>query len=333
MDERPAFFGAIDTLEGLQRAAEVVAVLRAADKSGLLRQLLVPGVPAMEGVTPRRIEAVLGLLASFEVVEHVRGVWQLAEPWRPLVAGETPFDLEATLGVGRVRAEQVEKALTSGEDYWQLSPTDRLLVARGMSFDPTSQMATDLARAALEGLPEVVAALDAGGRVLELGCGIGSRMTALLRAFPRARGVGVELTTDLVEAGRERAARLGVGDRLTYVCADATTYEPDGLFDAVQWSQFFFPRPSRRAALATAWRSLRPGGWISMPVVWDGEPVPPASTLDQDLSAERLVLELWDVPLLSTDEVADELRDAGFTDVQVVPGPGVYYLRGRREDS
>ena len=179
-------------------------------------------------------------------------------------------------------------------------------------------------------VPEVAAALESGGRVLELGCGVAARLCATLLAFPRATAVGVELSEDLAAWGRARADRLGVGDRLTYVVGDATTYQPEGEFDQVGWSQFFFPRATRTAALATAMRALRPGGWITMPAVWDGTPPPPGSELHKELAAERLALELWDVPLRSTHELREELAAAGFVDVWVEDAGMVNIVRGRK---
>jgi len=316
-------------IEELQRGGELLAVLRGALDCGLLEQLTEPCAPIVDGVPPRRLAAVLGLLSSYAVVEPAEPGWQLTAAWRPLVVGETFFDLEATLGIGRVRAEQVGAALSGSQDYWQLSDEDRLLVARGMSFDPSTPQALDIVRRGLDGLPDVLAALESGGAMLELGCGVGSRMTALLRVFPAAHAVGVELSPDLVEAGRRQAAELGVGDRLTYVCADATRYQPDREFDLVAWSQFFFPRPTRSATLGTALRALRPGAWLSTPVIWDGRDLA-AGTEQQEMAAERLVLDLWDVPLRTTDEVSEELRAAGFTDVRVDSDGLVHFVRGRK---
>jgi ubiquinone/menaquinone biosynthesis C-methylase UbiE len=159
---------------------------------------------------------------------------------------------------------------------------------------------------------------------------VASRLTALLRAFPTATAVGVELAQDLVGYGRSRAAQVGVADRLELVVADATTYRPDGLFDLVSWSQFFFPEPARVGALATAMRALRPGGWVTMPVIWDGTAHPQGSPQQQELAVERLALALWDVPLRSTTEVLAEVAAAGFADVRVDSRPYINFVRARR---
>jgi ubiquinone/menaquinone biosynthesis C-methylase UbiE len=166
--------------------------------------------------------------------------------------------------------------------------------------------------------------------MLELGCGVGSRLSALARAFPLSSGVGVELAANLVDFGRERAAGLGLADRVTYVHGDAQTYRPDGLFDLVTWSQFFFPESSRAGALATARRALRPGGWITAPVIWDEPGLEPGSKDDQDLAAELLLMDLWRVPPRTTAEVAAEFGAAGFVDVRTDHGTMAAQVRGRQ---
>lgn len=332
--ETPAWTAAVDDLDALQRAGQVAALLVAAHDSGLL-VLLEQGTGVQEaarstGVTEERAAAVLEVLEAYGVAARVDGGWGLTEGWGQLVRGDSPVSVEGALGLGRVRTEQLAGALSPVADYWELSARDRLLVARGASFDPTVPAGPAMVRADLESLPTVVAALEQGGRVLELGCGVASRLTATLVAFPAATAVGVDLAPDLLAYGRERAAQVGVADRLQLVVADATSYEPEGLFDQVGWSQFFFPEASRAAALATAFRALRPGGWISMPVIWDGVPHPVGSAEHRELAVERLALDLWRVPLRTTDEVLAEVTAAGFVDVRVESRPYIHFVRGRR---
>jgi len=256
--------------------------------------------------------------------------WVLAPGWVELVRGDSPFAVDALLGAGRVRAAQVAHALETADDYWALAREDRLLVARGMSFDPSTPAGVEMCRGAVESMPGLVEALEAGGSLLELGCGVASRLTATLLAFPAATAVGVELDSGLAQWGSDRARRLGVGDRLELVVADAAEYEPEQLFDQVGWSQFFFPEEFRVGALATARMALRPGGWVSMPVIWDGTPLEVGSPEQREIAAERVVLDLWRVPLKTTHDVVAEVEGAGFVDVHVVTAPDVHFVRGRQ---
>ncbi|HVE62188.1 MAG TPA: methyltransferase domain-containing protein [Mycobacteriales bacterium] len=329
----PKWATAVQRLDELLRAAELVALVRGADSAGLLARLAEPvstdALAETMGLRPERITVALSVLAAHGVVVDTPRGWTLTTGWAPIVLGQTPVRFDAYLGLHRIRAEQFEASLIGGEDYWQLSPEDRLIFARGISPNPivpaTVAMAGDVS-----GMAGVDAALRDGGRVLELGCGIGSRLCAVLRAFPAATAVGVELMPDLVDAGRRQAAALGLENRLTYVLGDATSYEPDEWFDLVGWSQFFFPEATRAGALAVAFRALRPGAWVTMPALWDGVAPEPGSVPDQELAADQLLMQMWQVPPRSTAELVDEVRATGFVEVRVDPGPLAFSVRGRR---
>jgi hypothetical protein len=157
-EQVPAWAVALDQLEALQRAGQVAALLLAAQGSGL-HDRIAEGSPAAAGVDADRLAAVLEVLAAYGVAEQVDGGWALTEGWRQVVQGESPVSLEAALGFGRVRTQQLAGALDGVADYWQLPEQDRVLVARGASFDPTVPGGPVMVRKDLEDLPTVVAAL------------------------------------------------------------------------------------------------------------------------------------------------------------------------------
>ena len=331
--EDAGWMRALARIDTLQRGTELLAVLRGAHAAGVLQALTTPtdaaAVAATTGLAVDRVQAAFDLLAAHGVAAATESGWLLTDGWIELAAGRAPYDLGNMLGLVRVRADQLADSLDAATDYWGLSEADRLVVALGVSLNPASDVAVAAARRGLEPMGDVAAALEAGGAVLELGCGVGSRLTALMRAFPRATAVGVELAEDLVAYGRRTAAALGVADRLTYVIGDAASYAPEPIFDLVVWSQFFFPAAYRKGALATARRALRPGGWITMPVIWtDDGPSSPEEA--QELAAEKLIMQVWDVPPLTTSQVRSEVEAAGFVEVRVDADPLVHFVRGRR---
>ncbi len=325
---------AVGQIEQLVRGSEILALLRAAERTGLLRLLTRPVVPddlseALHLPVPR-VNAVLDVLAAHGMAEAKGDHWQLAEGWSEVVLGKTPLPLAGYLGLGEVWTDQFESSLSSSQTYWQLDAASRLAVAKGISPEPTSPATIVSARQDLQAMADVVPSLDAGGRVLELGCGVGSRLCATLLAFPSAHAVGVELDASLVAFARTRAATLGLEDRASFHAVDATVFEPEEAFDLVTWSQFFFPEPTRLTTLATAHRSLRPGGWITMPVIWDGQAPRQRSTEAEELAEMRLMLDMWGVPLRTVSEVYAELATAGFIELRTDPGPGIPFVRGRR---
>ncbi|WP_194398260.1 class I SAM-dependent methyltransferase [Microbacterium atlanticum] len=72
----------------------------------------------------------------------------------------------------------------------------------------------------LEQLPDIEARLDAGGVILDAGCGTGWSSIALARRFPHARVVGVDLDVASVAEARRHAEAAGVADRVRFERAD-----------------------------------------------------------------------------------------------------------------
>jgi hypothetical protein len=208
---------------------------------------------------------------------------------------------------------------------------DRLTFARSVSPDPFSDGVVAARRAEVEADP-VRAHLVHGGRILELGCGLAGQLLTTLRALPDVEAVGVELSADLADAAQARAAQLGLTDRFTVVCGDAADFTTDEPFDFGSWSQFFFPAPTRPAALATLLACLRPGAAASAPVGADFDLVraDPTGEVARSWATFQLILRGWGVPERPPEELVAELEAAGFTDVEVVPHPASPTVVGRR---
>jgi 2-polyprenyl-3-methyl-5-hydroxy-6-metoxy-1,4-benzoquinol methylase len=110
-------------------------------------------------------------------------------------------------------------------------------------------------------LDGVVVALEAGGRVLDLGCGGGVAMAALATAFPAARVDGVDLSRHAIERAERNLAdlpnatcRLGRAEEVT----DAGVYDLVLTFDCLH----DMTRPVD--AIAAVRRAVAPGGtWLA----------------------------------------------------------------------
>jgi SAM-dependent methyltransferase len=83
--------------------------------------------------------------------------------------------------------------------------------------------------AALDGVDE---RLQAGGRVLDVGCGEGSAALALALRYPRASVTAVDAHAPSIEIARDNARRAGVEDRVTFIAGDASDLPADA-FDLV----------------------------------------------------------------------------------------------------
>ncbi|HZE00060.1 MAG TPA: class I SAM-dependent methyltransferase [Micromonosporaceae bacterium] len=72
---------------------------------------------------------------------------------------------------------------------------------------------------------------DPAARVLDLGCGEGTSTLALAAAYPRIRILGVDLDARSIAAAQTEAARVGLGNRVTFALADASRVSGEGPFD------------------------------------------------------------------------------------------------------
>ena len=70
-------------------------------------------------------------------------------------------------------------------------------------------------------IPDVHAALQAGGRVADIGCGLGWSSIGIARAYPAASVDGFDVDAPSVEAASRNAAEAGVGDRVRFFHTDA----------------------------------------------------------------------------------------------------------------
>lgn len=82
-------------------------------------------------------------------------------------------------------------------------------------------------------MPDVEARLRAGGRVAEIGCGVGWSSIGLARGFPEVRIDAVETDPDSVGEAQRNARESGVSDRITFHQASAERAPLTGPYDLV----------------------------------------------------------------------------------------------------
>jgi len=168
----------------------------------------------------------------------------------------------------------------------------------------------------LPGLDGLAARLEAGGTVLEVGCGTGNLLVQLAKAFPRARVVGVDIDADSLALAHGRIDKAGVSDRAQARHGSVGTAVPRSSLDAVVMVEVLHeiaPR-LRPAVINECAAALKSGGWM---VIVD-ETYP--STLEELRRPEfRFPLMtgfeemLWGNVLPSREEQEKLLRDAGLT--------------------
>ncbi len=85
----------------------------------------------------------------------------------------------------------------------------------------------------LKALPQVTARLDAGGRVLDVGCGVGRVGIAIAKDFPQASVVGLDPDRESIRQAEAAATAAGVSERVSFLAATTGDIERGDGFDLV----------------------------------------------------------------------------------------------------
>jgi ubiquinone/menaquinone biosynthesis C-methylase UbiE len=113
---------------------------------------------------------------------------------------------------------------------------------------------------ALAELPQAVAELTGGGRVVDVHCGGGRWLIAMARRFPRIELVGVEFEEDSVARARQHVEAEGLAERIRIVHADMSKLTEPGTFNLAYFQYALHQLPDAVVGLRTAWQALAPGG-------------------------------------------------------------------------
>lgn len=70
--------------------------------------------------------------------------------------------------------------------------------------------------------------LNAGARVADVGCGLGSSTIIMAKAFPNSEFIGFDYHDKSIEAARRKADEAGVGDRVKFEVAPAKSFPGSG---------------------------------------------------------------------------------------------------------
>ena len=168
------------------------------------------------------------------------------------------------------------------------------------------------AKKILPGLEGLSARLEAGGAILEVGCGTGNFLLQSAKAFPKARCVGVDIDDASLAQARAKVAKAGLSERVEV--HKERVEEATGKFDACVMIEVLheIAPQLRPAVVGAAARSLAQGGWM---VIVD-ETYP--STLQEARAPEfRFPLQtgfeemLWGNVVPTREEQESLLRGAG----------------------
>ncbi|WAL60785.1 methyltransferase domain-containing protein [Thermocoleostomius sinensis] len=155
--------------------------------------------------------------------------------------------------------------------------------------------------------------------ILDVGCGIGGSSLYLAEKF-HARATGITLSPVQANRARQRSQAAGLGDRTTFLVADALNMPfADASFDFVWSLESGEHMPDKRKFMQECYRVLKPGGRFLM-ATWCHRPATPPHhpTLTQD---ERQHLEtiyrVYCLPyVISLPEYEAIAQDLGLQSIQ-----------------
>jgi 2-polyprenyl-3-methyl-5-hydroxy-6-metoxy-1,4-benzoquinol methylase len=114
----------------------------------------------------------------------------------------------------------------------------------------------------LQHLPEVTARLSSGGRVLDVGCGVGRVAMAIAKAYPAAEVTGLDPDPRTIERARATAAACGAQGRLRFVAATTDSLDRGERFDLITACDCVHDFSAPEATLASMRRLLADDGTL-----------------------------------------------------------------------
>lgn len=255
-----AFF---DRFTEMAAGAAAIGVLAVADRCGLLAWLeehesgTAAEIASSAGLDERYVVEILSTLAAAGVVVHDDGRFTLPAEHALFVADETsPYFMggwmdmipgayavidqvaEAARQGGGVPYEEFGEELTRGLDRAN-APSQRVLLTRKW----------------LPAVVGLVERLEAGIDVADIGCGTGTAVITMARAYPESRFRGFDVSEAALEIARSRSADL-VNASFSRLPAEEL---PDG-FDLITSFDVIHDLAKPAAALRRIREALRPGG-------------------------------------------------------------------------
>ncbi|MEX0984648.1 MAG: class I SAM-dependent methyltransferase [Actinomycetota bacterium] len=179
-------------------------------------------------------------------------------------------------------------------------------------------------------IPGVHEALQAGGRVADVGCGTGWSSIAMALAYPAATVDGFDIDEASVDQARLNAAEMGVADRVTFHDRDAAEAEPGGGYDLALAFECIHDMPYPTKVLAAMHRLVTGRGSA---VVVDERVqerfAAPAGDVDRLMYGTSILICLPDGmshpgsagtgTVMRPDTLRRYAQEAGFADIEILP--------------
>jgi 2-polyprenyl-3-methyl-5-hydroxy-6-metoxy-1,4-benzoquinol methylase len=210
------------------------ALVRIGDKLGLYKGLAAGGAqtPAelakRTGTTERYVREWLSAQAAggYVTYDPATAKFRLSEEQAFAMADETsPVFLPGAFQVAlaAIKAEeQLTERFRSGKGFGWHEHHPELFEGTERFFRPG--YAANLITAWIPALEGVDAKLKNGGKVADVGCGLGASTILMAKAYPKTQFIGFDYHDKSIESARQRAKDAGVSDRIRFEVATAKTF-------------------------------------------------------------------------------------------------------------
>jgi SAM-dependent methyltransferase len=254
----------MDRLEELAAGATTIGVLAVADRSGLLASLAdrgpaTPAELAASGFDGRLVEEILAALAVAGVVETSAERYYLPpEHAACLTDDSSPYLLAGWLDLVSGCLEMLDEVTRATREGGGVPPgayPPRVVAGIDRLNSPGTRVL--LTKRWLPAMPDVVAKLEEGARVLDFGCGGGTAAVAIAEAFPRSSVIGIDVDERALELARRRKGDL---PNVSF----AKRPDIDGVYDLITAFDVIHDLPQPLDTLQSIKDALAPGGTFLM---------------------------------------------------------------------
>jgi 2-polyprenyl-3-methyl-5-hydroxy-6-metoxy-1,4-benzoquinol methylase len=248
------------------------ALIRIGDKLGLYKALAKggPQTPAdlakSTGTAERYIREWLSAQAAggYVTFDAASGKFHLSEEQAFTMADESsPVFLPGAfqLALAATKAEeQLTDKFQNGEGMGWHEHHHELFVGTERFFRPG--YASNLVASWIPALEGVDAKLQEGGRVADVGCGLGASTILMAKSYPNSEFVGFDYHDKSIDNAKQRAKEAGVTDRIRFEVSSAKTY-PGTDYDFVTFFDCLHDMGDPAGASAHVRRSLKNDGtWM-----------------------------------------------------------------------
>ncbi|CAL9569302.1 Trans-aconitate 2-methyltransferase [Streptomyces sp. enrichment culture] len=218
------------------------------------------------GITPRYAEEWLHAQLSADYVERHPSSNQYTLPaaHAPVLADSSAVTFTAgfftALKALYATEDQLIDAYRTGEGVGWAEHDPALDTGMGSLFQPSYQHR--LVPEWLPALDGVTEKLANGGRVADVGCGVGHTTRLIAEAFPNATVYGFDYSEEAISIARQLADDAGLGDRVVFETASADDY-PGRDYDLVTFFNCLHDMGDPEAAAAHVHSTLAADGtWM-----------------------------------------------------------------------